>query len=97
MGVTIWLYKSPYILHTKSLSIDDETAVIGSSNMDMRSFGLNFEVSLLVRGTAFVEQLRGVEQNYRENSRLLTLEEWLKQPIRSRVLDNVARLTSALQ
>src|SRR5690606_9486841 len=39
MGVNIWLYKSPYILHTKSLSIDDETAVIGSSNMDMRSFG----------------------------------------------------------
>ena len=50
MGVNIWMYKSPYILHTKSLSIDDETAVIGSSNMDMRSFGLNFEASLLVRG-----------------------------------------------
>ena len=97
MGVNIWLYKSPYILHTKSLSIDDETAVIGSSNMDMRSFGLNFEVSLLVRGKAFVDQLREVEDDYRSNSRQLTLEEWLKQPIRSRVLDNVARLTSALQ
>ena len=97
MGVNIWLYKSPYILHTKSLSIDDETAVIGSSNMDMRSFGLNFEVSLLVRGRGFVEQLREVEEDYRRNSRQLTLEEWLKQPLRSRVLDNVARLTSALQ
>lgn len=97
MGVKIWLYRAPYILHTKSLSIDDETAVIGSSNMDMRSFGLNFEVSLLVRGAEFVTQLREVEENYRANSRLLTIEEWSKQPLRSRALDNVARLTSALQ
>ena len=97
MGVNIWMYKAPYILHTKSLSIDDEVAVIGSSNMDMRSFGLNFEASMLVRGREFVDQLRAVEQSYRDNSRLLTLEEWLKQPIRSRIFDNVARLTSALQ
>ena len=97
MGVKIWLYRAPYILHTKSLSIDDETAVIGSSNMDMRSFGLNFEVSLLVRGEDFVTELREVEESYRANSRLLTMEEWEKQPLRSRALDNVARLTSALQ
>lgn len=96
-GVRIWMYRAPYILHTKSLSIDDETAVIGSSNMDMRSFGLNFEVSLLVRGSEFVDQLRAVEAEYRENSRELTLEEWRRQPLRSRVLDNLARLTSALQ
>ncbi|MGI6879047.1 cardiolipin synthase [Microbacterium sp. gxy059] len=96
-GVRIWMYREPYILHTKSLSIDDETAVIGSSNMDMRSFGLNFEVSLLVRGGEFVEQLREVEQDYRTQSRELTLEEWAAQPLRSRVLDNLARLTSALQ
>lgn len=63
----------------------------------MRSFGLNFEVSLLVRGAEFVTQLREVEENYRANSRLLTIEEWSKQPLRSRALDNVARLTSALQ
>ena len=43
-GVRIWMYRKPYILHTKSLTIDDEIAVIGSSNMDMRSFGLNLEV-----------------------------------------------------
>jgi len=96
-GVRIWLYKAPYILHTKSLSIDDEVAVIGSSNMDERSFGLNFEVSLLVRGEEFVNELRGVEDAYRDNSRELTLAEWRKQPLRSTVLDNLARLTSALQ
>ncbi|MFY9713416.1 MAG: cardiolipin synthase [Microbacterium sp.] len=96
-GVRIWMYRQPYILHTKSLTIDDETAVIGSSNMDMRSFGLNLEVSMLVRGAEFVTGMRVVEDRYRALSRELTLEEWMQQPLRSTVLDNLARLTSALQ
>lgn len=96
-GVKIWMYKKPYILHSKSMSIDEDVAVIGSSNMDMRSFGLNMEITLLVRGEEFVSQLRAVEDEYRESSRELTLEEWMQQPLRSTVLDNIARLTSALQ
>jgi cardiolipin synthase len=96
-GVKIWMYEKPYILHTKSLTIDDEVAIIGSSNMDMRSFGLNMEISLFVRGEEFVREMRTVEDMYRSLSRELTLEEWEKQPLRSTVLDNLARLTSALQ
>jgi len=85
------------VLHAKHFTIDDEVAVIGSSNMDMRSFSLNFEVSMMVRGRSFVQQLRAVEDGYREDSRELTLAEWMKQPLRSTVLDNLARLTSAVQ
>lgn len=96
-GVKIYLYKAPFILHAKHFTIDDDVAVIGSSNMDQRSFSLNFEVSLLVRGHTFVRDLRIVEDGYRSDSRELGLEEWLKQPLRSTVLDNLARLTSAVQ
>ncbi|MNL88359.1 cardiolipin synthetase [compost metagenome] len=63
----------------------------------MRSFGLNMEISLLVRGEEFVHEMRTVEDMYRSLSRELTLDEWEKQPLRSTVLDNLARLTSALQ
>jgi len=96
-GVRIWMYPAPYILHAKHFTIDDEIAVIGSSNMDMRSFGLNMEVSLMVRGADFVDEMRQVEEHYRSVSRELTLDEWLTQPLRSTILDNIARLTSALQ
>ena len=96
-GVKIWMYRKPYILHTKAFTIDDDVAVIGSSNMDMRSFGLNMEISLLVRGAEFVDEMIDVAEKYRSLSRELTLEEWQKQPLRSTVLDNLARLTSALQ
>ncbi|SDO25056.1 cardiolipin synthase [Cryobacterium flavum] len=96
-GVHIYMYKAPYILHAKHFTIDDEVAVVGSSNMDQRSFSLNMEVSLMVRGRSFVRNLRAMEDENRRNSRELTLEEWLKQPLRSTILDNLARLTSAVQ
>ena len=67
------MYRKPFILHTKSMSIDDEVAIIGTSNMDMRSFGLNLELPMLVRGADFVERLREVESQYRDASRQLTL------------------------
>ncbi|SDT20976.1 cardiolipin synthase [Microterricola viridarii] len=96
-GVQIWLYPAPFILHSKHLSIDEDVAVIGSSNMDIRSFALNAEVTMLVRGEAFVAQMRAVEQRYRDAGRRLTREEWQKEPASATFLDGVARLTSALQ
>jgi cardiolipin synthase len=65
--------------------------------MDQRSFGLNMEISMVVHGRRFIEDLDEVSDYYRANSRELTLEEWLKQPLRSQLLDGLARLTSALQ
>lgn len=96
-GVRIWLYREPTVLHPKHFTIDDQVAVIGSSNMDMRSFSLNLEISVMVRGHSFVRELRKIEEGYRQNSRELVLEEWLRRPVLSQVLDNVARLSSAVQ
>lgn len=96
-GVRIWMFRPPYILHSKHFTIDDSVAVIGSSNMDERSFNLNMEVSMVVYGSDFVEKIDEVSDYYRANSRELTMEEWSQQSWRSHLLDNLARLTSALQ
>jgi cardiolipin synthase len=96
-GVRIFRYAKPTILHAKHFTIDDQIAVIGSSNLDMRSFTLDLEISVMVRGDAFIDGLRGLEDSYREHSRELTLDEWLARPLHRRILDHVARLTAALQ
>ena len=75
-GVRIYLYPAPAVLHSKHFSIDDDVAVIGSSNMDMRSFALNYEVSLMLTGGDIVQRFREVEDTYRALSRELTVEEW---------------------
>jgi len=96
-GVRIFLYEEPIVLHAKHFTVDDEVAVVGSSNMDMRSFSLNFEVSLMVRGRTFVDELRAVEDDYRAHSHELTLEEWRARPMPMHIVDNVARLTATVQ
>ena len=96
-GVRIFLYEKPIVLHAKHFTIDDSVAVIGSSNMDMRSFSLNLEISVMVHGRSFVHDLRKLEDDYRAHSRELTLEEWKARPMRSVLLDNLARLTATVQ
>ncbi|WEO76323.1 cardiolipin synthase [Cryobacterium sp. SO2] len=96
-GVSIYLYREPTVLHAKHFTIDDDVAVVGSSNMDIRSFSLNMEVSVLVHGADFVRRMRLVQDDYRANSRKLELADWLDRPAGGRIFDNLARLTSSLQ
>ena len=96
-GVVVHRFRSPAVLHTKTVLIDDYAGVVGSSNMDQRSFTLNFEISLLVLGGEAVSQLNDVVDAYLEDCTTLGLEEWMSRPWPGRYVDNVARLTSALQ
>ncbi len=95
-GVVIWLYPAPTVLHGKYLTIDDTVGVIGSSNMDFRSFGLTYEIMLLGFGGDLVQRLQANDDSYRAVSRVLTMAEWNEQPWHQRYLDNVCRLTAAL-
>ena len=96
-GVVIHRFRSPAVLHTKAVLIDDFAAVVGSSNLDQRSFHLNFEVSLLVLGGETVYELNDVVDGYLGESTTLELDTWMGRPWAGRYVDNVARLTSALQ
>jgi len=96
-GVHIYRYQAPVILHSKSISIDDDIAVIGSSNMDIRSFELNLEFTLVCYSTQVGADLRNLEEDYLRCSRPLYLDAWQARPFITRFFDNVARLTSALQ
>jgi cardiolipin synthase len=96
-GVRIYEYAAPTILHAKHMSVDDHVSVVGSSNMDIRSFQLDLEVMMLVSGRSFSEQLQAVEDEYRSRSKELTLERWARRGPVHAFVDGVARLTSAVQ
>ena len=96
-GVKILMYPPPLILHGKHFSVDDTVAVIGTSNMDQRSFALNYEVIMMFLGPEAVAELRKVEDAYRSLCRQLTAEEWSQRPQRTRYVDTVMRLTAGLQ
>ena len=96
-GVKIFLYRSPILLHSKTLSIDDDLVVVGSSNMDIRSFELDLEVTLVIYDPAVVTELRQIEDRYLARAQQVDLASWRKRPRIIQFFDNLARLTSALQ
>lgn len=96
-GIRILRYPYPAVLHSKFMIADNEVVCTGSSNMDMRSFGLNYEITLMsVEGT-LLHRMKDLAAEYREASVELTAEEWDRRPRLRRYVDNVARLSSALQ
>lgn len=62
------------LLHAKTLTIDNQVALFGSANYDIRSFHLNFEVNLLIYSSEAIEQLRILQRRYIEECRELTAE-----------------------
>ena len=96
-GVRIYQYPKPTILHAKHFTVDDIVGIIGSSNMDYRSFGLDYEITLMSTGKQFVADLQTISDEYRTVSHEINLAEWRARPKGQRYIDNVMRLVSALQ
>lgn len=96
-GVKIRLYRRPILLHSKFMVVDDDLGMIGSSNLDIRSFELNLEVSMTVYDPAIVGELRAVAEQYLQRSLVLELEDWQRRPLHKLLFSNLARLTAALQ
>ena len=90
-GIRLHLYR-PHFLHAKLLTIDDDLALIGSTNMDIRSFALNAEINVLIYDRQLVERLKEVQDDYFKNSDELTLADWQKRSVLQRVVQNTARL-----
>ena len=102
-GVRIFQFPEPFVLHSKFILADpnlpnrDPLCMFGSSNMDMRSFGLNYESTMLVAKGNLIEDFTQLALNYKQVCHELTLEEWNERGLLRRYVDNVMRLTSALQ
>lgn len=95
-GVKIYRYPAPKVLHAKYLTVDGVVGACGSSNMDFRSFGLNYEIMLLGFGGDMVDNLQKNDAEYRSVCKILTIDEWKNRSWGQRYLDNVCRLTAAL-
>jgi cardiolipin synthase len=72
-GVKIYEYVGG-LLHTKSLTLDGKVTLIGSANMDRRSFDLNYENNILFYDPVLTADVRQRQQEYIASSRLVTKE-----------------------
>ena len=90
-GVRIFEYQGG-LLHTKSLTVDGELALIGSANMDRRSFELNFENNILFHDAALTAELRRRQDAYLAQSRPVTAAMVAQWPMTRRLLNNTVAM-----
>jgi cardiolipin synthase len=86
-GVRIYEYPGG-LLHSKSMTVDSEITLIGSANMDRRSFDLNYENNILFRDGALTAAVRARQADYIAQSRLVGKEEVASWPMRKRLWNN---------
>lgn len=94
-GVHFYFYQ-PGMLHAKLISIDDKLAVVGSANMDIRSFQLNFEIASFLYDSNSVEKVTGVIQSIIKKSRKITLQEITEKSKLRRFSEDICRVFSPL-
>jgi cardiolipin synthase len=90
-GGEIYEYQ-PSMNHAKILIVDGLWSVVGSTNFDNRSFGLNDEVNLATRDPALAARLERDFQMDLRKSRKITLEEWKRRPFWERAQEKLGSL-----
>ncbi len=94
-GVKVHLYTKGFV-HAKTLLVDDVFSSVGTANMDYRSFDQNYEINAMVYSEIFATQL---EKQFLEDVGQcipLQLNRWEQRPIRTKLLESVARLLAPL-
>ena len=93
-GVKIYLYAGA-LLHAKTLTVDDDFSMVGSLNLDMRSFYINFEICPFIFGKRFAAKLLGLQETYIKSSNLIS-ENWFTHSKKRRISQLLARLISPI-
>lgn len=90
-GVRLFEFQ-PGLLHAKTLTVDGRLSLIGSANMDRRSFDLNYENSVLVDDVALTAEIRARQALYQKQSLPVLLEEVADWSIGRRILNNATAI-----
>lgn len=94
-GVNIFHYDNGF-LHSKTLVIDDEVASVGTTNMDHRSFTLNFEINAFIYDTHIAKELRLAFEKDLEVSYRLTKEIYKQRSLWIKFKEGISRLLSPI-
>lgn len=94
-GVEIYKYTKGFI-HAKSMIIDDDISILGTANMDIRSFDLNFEVNAVLYDGELTEKMKIQFYEDLEFAEQIDRTEWDKRSVLTQLLQSIARLFSPI-
>jgi len=93
--IDVYLYTAGF-LHSKLIVVDDSLTVVGSANMDIRSFELNFETSAFIYDAETAKKAKQVFERDIRNSERVDLKKWNKRPRVRQYFESLMRLLTPL-
>lgn len=94
-GVSCYVYRKGF-LHAKTIVVDGQIATVGTANMDIRSFRLNFEINAIIYDSQTASELERIFLDDLRHCVELTEEIYKKRPLGMRFRESVARLLSPI-
>jgi cardiolipin synthase len=94
-GVEIYLYQKGFV-HSKTLVSDGQLAIVGTANMDHRSFELNFEVNCMIYDDKIAAQLRRAFADDIKDAKQINAKSWAKRTLFKQLPEKLCRLLSPL-
>jgi cardiolipin synthase A/B len=94
-GVRIWEFEGG-LLHAKTVTADGRVGLIGSANMDRRSFAINYETSVFIYDSQVAERLGKLQSQYMEQAIEVVAVEWAKRSRGRRLVENATQLVSPI-
>lgn len=95
-GIEIYLYRKDAFMHSKFMTIDGEISTVGTANMDIRSFELNYEINAVIYDKFSTENLEAIFINDLEQSTLANYNYFENTPLYKKFMEAIARIFSNL-
>ena len=96
VGVKIYRYQ-PGFLHQKVLLVDDQVGVVGTANLDNRSFRLNFEITMAAVDRGFAGEVEAMLREDLAHSKEVPATDLESRGVLFRFLVNLSRLAAPVQ
>lgn len=94
-NIKVYFYTKGF-LHSKVLTVDNYFSSVGTANMDMRSFDLNYEVNTYMYNSQLAQELNQQFEEDKKECIQIVLEDWQKRNLRKKLIESAARLLAPL-
>lgn len=94
-GAKVYIYDNGFI-HAKMIVVDENAASVGTANIDVRSFRINFEVNAFIYDQQVGQRLAEIFRMDMEKSKELSYQEYLQRPLKIRFKESISRLLSPI-
>lgn len=95
-GVDIYMYDKNSFIHSKLLTVDEKICTIGTANMDIRSFELNYEINTIIYNEKITQEFDNIFKNLLKNCRKFDFKKYENRSILNKLIDGFYRLLSSI-